>query len=96
MAANPAIFTPDDIRATAPPGAPWYTSGAHWWNGAAETLNPRPTIMSAMPASMIPGSASKCPIPTSRPSTVTCSGVLMENVPYSDVDPNAANVSATP
>ena len=51
IAANAAALPADAMNAVTGDGAPWYTSGVHTWNGAAATLNPRPTISRAMPAS---------------------------------------------
>ena len=64
-------------------GAPWYTSGVHMWNGTAETLNPSPTMSSAMPASKVPFSNS---VFTRRNWAI----------PVSDAEPVAPYTSATP
>src|SRR6185437_5400178 len=48
--AKAAALGPVDISATIGAGAPSYTSGVQIWKGAAATLNPRPTIMSAVAA----------------------------------------------
>ena len=52
-AAKAAAFTPVAMNAVTGVGAPSYTSGAHMWKGTAATLNPKPTISNANPASSI-------------------------------------------
>jgi hypothetical protein len=49
-AANAAALPTEAMNAVTLVGEPSYTSGVHTWNGTAATLNPRPTISSAIPA----------------------------------------------
>src|ERR1041384_653763 len=78
--ANAAALGPVDINATIGAGAPSYTSGVQMWNGAAATLNPRPTIISAVAAI------------AKRPGLLPSAGPIFKML----VEPVAPNMSATP
>ena len=58
VSTNAAVFVAADMNAVTELGAPWYTSRPHW-NGAAETLNARPAMIIARPATnVVPALAS--------------------------------------
>jgi hypothetical protein len=49
-AAKPPTLEPTDMKAVTTVGEPSYTSGVHIWKGTAAILKPKPTRISAAPA----------------------------------------------